>query len=405
MMMSLVNTKSIGNILTLRYNPTSQSRLQKIEYANFFPKSDENKVTITENLLKKSISDSINKLSPNRITLALSSGIDSVLILTLIRELFPELKITCISAGFEENGEEVNIAREISRNQNCDFKELHLENFLNNLPMQISIIGEPKWHYYWYFLAQEAKKSSSILFTGDGGDELFGGYVFRYEKFLNTVHEKSDWIEKTKAYLNCHNRDWVEDQNQMFDTKLEFSWDEIYQNFKKYFDNDLPLLEQVFFADYNGKLMHDWIPAHDKIHSHFGITNITPILDEKIIKLSCNITPEKKYNIKTNQGKLILRKILQNKNIQIENSKKGFSPNLIQFWKNYGSELVNTYLNNSSISNEKYISNSWILSATQKANALDIRYINKLLSVLSFEIWYRLFVTKEIKSDETLLKS
>jgi len=402
-MSQIINTESISNILTLRYDHTSQSRLQKIELHDFFSKSVDNEVLITEKLLKNSISNSINKLSKNKITLALSSGIDSVLVLTLIRELFPEIKITCISAGFEENDEEVNIAKEISRTQNCDFKQIHLDNFLNNLPKQISIIREPKWHYYWYFLAEEAKKFSSVLFTGDGGDELFGGYVFRYKKFLNTINEKSNWIDKTKAYLNCHNRDWVEDQNQMFNTKIKFSWEQIYQNFQKYFDNSLNPLEQLFFADYNGKLMYDWIPALDKIHTYFGITSVTPIIDDEIIRFSCKINPEKKYDVQTNQGKLILRKILQNKEIQINNSKRGFTPNLIQFWKNYGNKIVGIYLKDSNISKENYVNESWIVSAIEKANTYDIRYINKLLSVLSFEVWYRLFVTKEIKSDDTLL--
>jgi len=403
-MSQLIDNESITSILTLRYDPKSQSRLEKIQTNDFLHKSSKNDIAITETLLKNSISKSIKKLPQNKITLALSGGIDSVLVLTLIRELFPEIKITCISAGFQENDEEVNTAKEIARNQNCDFKQILLDNFINNLPKQISIIKEPKWHYYWYYIAEETKKSSSILFTGDGGDELFGGYVFRYKQFLNNIHEKSNWLEKTKSYLNCHNRDWVEDQNQMFGTQAKFSWTKIHQNFQQFFDNSLNPLEQVFFADYNGKLMYDWIPALDKIHSYFGITGITPILDEKIIKFSCQIPPEKKYNAKTDQGKLILRQISENKKIIINNSKKGFSPNLIQFWKNYGSEIAQTYLKDSRISKENYINEHWILTALEKANKFDdIRYINKLLSVLSFEIWFRLFVTKEIKSQDTML--
>ena len=96
-------------------------------------------------------------------------------------------------------------------------------------------------------------------------------------------------------------------------------------------------------------------------------------------------------------------KILQNKKITTNNSKKGFTPNLIQFWDNFGKEIVQTYLKDSCISKENYINESWISTAIEKANTHDIRYINKLLSVLSFEVWYRLFITKEIKSDDNLL--
>ena len=32
----------------------------------------------------------------------------------------------------------------------------------------------------------------------------------------------------------------------------------------------------------------------------------------------------------------------------------------------------------------------------------DVRYVNKFLGLLAFEIWYRLFVTKEMKATTTL---
>ncbi len=33
---------------------------------------------------------------------------------------------------------------------------------------------------------------------------------------------------------------------------------------------------------------------------------------------------------------------------------------------------------------------------------LDVRYVNKFLGLLALEIWYRLFITKEMKPDTTL---
>jgi len=240
--------------------------------------------------------------------------------------------------------------------------------------------------------------------TGDGGDELFGGYVFRYSKFLNLVNSSSSWEEKSKAYLECHNRDWVPDQEEMFGKKAEFSWGKIYRLFQPYFDNKLDSLEQVLLADYNGKLMFDWMPAYKKLYEHFELTGFSPMLQESIIRFAFQIPFSQKYDEQNNVGKLILRKISAKKNVQLQINKKGFSPNLFLFWENYGKEIVQNYLSEGRVIRDGWINNTWIKNALNKiADSKDIRYINKILHVTSFEIWYRLFFTHEIKESDNLL--
>ena len=41
-----------------------------------------------------------------------------------------------------------------------------------------------------------------------------------------------------------------------------------------------------------------------------------------------------------------------------------------------------------------WINKDWIQSCLNNQN-IDIRHINKLLGLLAFEIWYRLFINKE----------
>ena len=36
------------------------------------------------------------------------------------------------------------------------------------------------------------------------------------------------------------------------------------------------------------------------------------------------------------------------------------------------------------------------------SSELDIKYVNKFFGILAFEIWYRIFVTKEMNSNTTL---
>ena len=231
----MLASNELKNILTLRYNPESVSSLRKLSWKDFQTKSSHDEASTIEILIKKSILKFVEKNNITKTTLALSGGIDSMLILSLFRETCPDINITCISAGFDENDDELKQAEILAKKHDCDFQPIILDNFLNNLPLQISIIQEPKWHYYWFFLADKATKFSNSLLSGDGGDELFGGYVFRYQNFLTNIDLDDSWKEKTISYLNCHNRDWVDDQTSMFGPNLKFSWEKIYDYFKPFF--------------------------------------------------------------------------------------------------------------------------------------------------------------------------
>lgn len=399
-----VNPEQIRNILTLRYHPSNSKLLPELSWKKLIQKNDNQYVEKVETELKKNISNFVEQKNPQKIVVALSGGVDSILSLIILKELYPDLEIIVISFGFDENDYDVTKSSEIASKYDINFQSVIFDNFMKNLPKQISIVGEPKINYYWYFVAEKAKEIGDVLMTGDGGDELFGGYVFRYSKFLTLVNSSSSWEEKAKAYLECHNRDWVPDQQEMFGEKMEFSWKKIYQLFRPYFDNQLDSLDQVLLADYNGKLMFDWMPAYTKLYDHFSLTAFSPMLSESIIKLAFQIPILQKYDIQNNIGKLILRKILENKNINLSTKKTGFSPNLISFWTNYGKEISQSFLTDARVVRDGWINQSWIQNAFSKIEeSQDIRYLARILHLTSFEVWYRLFITHEISESEKLL--
>jgi hypothetical protein len=117
-----------------------------------------------------------------------------------------------------------------------------------------------------------------------------------------------------------------------------------------------------------------------------------------------------KYDVKNDIGKLPLLSIIKDfKGFgNFQGIKKGFSLNLLNMWSNYGKEIISSFLNSDSdIVKNNIVNSHWITKAISSAdNSTDdnmkIRYISKLLSLLSFELWYRIFVSCNLNSNVKL---
>jgi asparagine synthase (glutamine-hydrolysing) len=58
-------------------------------------------------------------------------------------------------------------------------------------------------------------------------------------------------------------------------------------------------------------------------------------------------------------------------------------------------------LDNSRAVKDGWINNDWIRKHIDNSD-LDVKYINKFLGLLALEIWFRIFVTKEMNGQESL---
>jgi asparagine synthase (glutamine-hydrolysing) len=394
------------NLMTLRYDPAQQntSQLRKLTYGDFkgsqepFPSP-----TDVEVALRLAIRKTVIESRTQSVSVALSAGIDSTVILSLIRDEFPEIEINCVTVSFDQYTEAKD-AKRIAESKSSFFHNVVIDNPLRDLPYLVSIAKEPRWNLYQYYFIEKSKQFSSVLFTGDGGDELFGGYIFRYHKFLSSYHPNLSWIDRTRLYLDCHDRDWVPDQAKMFGPALQFNWNKIYSLFKEYFDNDLHPLDQVFLADYNGKLMYDFVPVNTKFFDHFNLLGIAPLLEHSVVDMSLKIPQSLKYDMKRNMGKLPLRKIASKWDAtNLFDKKIGFGMNLYDLWIRVGKEIVNSTLDKARIFEDRLISKDFYnRSLLRIADSHDVRYISKMLQLLSFEVWYRMFVTFDISSNTTL---
>ena len=399
-----IDKKLIQNFLTIRYNPIKTSK-NIPHWKDFVTGTFDSNGKITENLLVNSVRNSIPD-NNKPIAISLSSGIDSTLCLAILRKTFPKRKIFAFCGVFDSGFDESQEAKKIAEKFSAEFKVLHMGSMFTNIPEIISITQRPRWNTYNHLIAKEAKKKSNYFVTGDGADELFGGYVFRYNKFLQLLISKDQWVEKTKKYLECHNRDWVPDQSSLFGKAITFDWKKIYNYFKPYFQNSLDPISQVMLADLNGKLLFDFIPTGKAISTFYKINSVPIFLDKSIVNFATKLPLNQKYDEKSVTGKLVLRKIAKRLNVKHIEEKKGFSPSLLFDWQQNGKEITESFLLNkkSQVYKKNLINYDWIVKAFEKIEFDgDIRYLNRLISILALEIWIKVFVTNELKSTKKLI--
>jgi asparagine synthase (glutamine-hydrolysing) len=124
----------------------------------------------------------------------LSGGVDSSILLACMARL-NEKPVRAFTAGFPGTAarDEREYARAVAKAMGAEHIEVEVKesDFWNRLPAVAAAMDDPAGDYATipsYLLAAEAAKELKVVLTGEGGDELFGGYG-RYRTLL-----RSPWL-------------------------------------------------------------------------------------------------------------------------------------------------------------------------------------------------------------------
>lgn len=309
----------------------------------------------TQELLEYFIYAQLNEY--NTIGISLSGGIDSTLMLALIRKIFPNKTIEAIH---DTCSGETEFVKDVADRYEANLTTITRPTIIEEVPLFVSITDEPRWNVYHHIMAKLATfRKCDCMVTGDGGDELFGGYVFRYKQFM-----------EGQSYMECHRNDTVPDQDELFTDGKIFE--------------DVPnpdTLEGVLMADYNGKLVHDFLPTTKKISDWYEIPIISPILELK--DWATHIPTEKKFN--GLKGKLVLRDICKNIDLPVNERKIGYSVDIV---KDY---TENRFLYNQMFKDRPeelwdYINPKWF---SKHLDNLTVPYVNKYMQILALAYYLK----------------
>ena len=132
-----------------------------------------------DELLRKSVEE--QTISDQPLGAFLSGGVDSSIVASILTSI-SDSSLSTFTIGFEDQKyDESKEAREIARHIGTDHTEIILsfDDIVDFLPNLCSIYDEPfadSSQIPTYFVSKLARGQVTVALSGDGGDELFGGY-------------------------------------------------------------------------------------------------------------------------------------------------------------------------------------------------------------------------------------
>jgi asparagine synthase (glutamine-hydrolysing) len=292
----------------------------------------------------------------------LSGGMDSGSITAIAATRLPYIKtFTCGFDLHSVSGLELAFdEREAAEHMSYLFKTEHYEMVLKAGDME-RVLSDIAWHleeprvgqsYPNYYVAQLAGKFVKVVLAGTGGDELFGGYPWRYYRAV-VNHDFEDYVDKYYLYWQrlIPNR-VIHEVFRPVKRQVEHVWTRsIFRDVFASHASELTRPEDYINHSlyFEAKtFLHGLLIVEDKLSMAHGLENRVPFLDNDLVDFAMRVPvrlklaklgevvrlnenePGRKsarYFRKTSDGKLLLRQAMERyvPTRVLEAVKQGFS--------------------------------------------------------------------------------
>ncbi|MBV7292131.1 asparagine synthase (glutamine-hydrolyzing) [Corynebacterium sp. TAE3-ERU16] len=359
----------------------------------------------------------------------LSGGIDSTAIAALAKRHNPDL--LTFTTGFERDGySEVDVAAESAEAIGAEHivKIVSPEEYVDAVPKIMWYLDDPVADpslVPLYFVAAEARKHVKVVLSGEGADELFGGYtIYKEPLSLAPFNLIPDPLKKALAmfsrslpegmkgksllergttpmeqryYGNARSFNWEQLQRVLPDARRD--WDHTDVTAPIYAESvDMDPVARMQHLDLFTWMRGDILVKADKITMANSLELRVPFLDREVFAVAETIP----YDLKIAEGttKYALRKALEQivPPHVLHRRKLGF-PVPMRHWL-AGEELHDWALATINESGTEHIFNIPAIRemlAEHRKGASD--HSRRLWTVLAFMIWHGIFVEDRIHPD------
>ena len=358
-----------------------------------------------------------HKVSDVEVGSFLSSGVDSSLIakLSSVDKTF--------TVGYDNKKySEIDYAKEFSDKINVSnvSKKISKEEYFKEFSNVQYYMDEPLADasaVMLYFLSKTASKHVKVCLSGEGADEIFGGYNIYHEPYSVSWYNKIPYfIRKCIGILVYPFRNYtgfnflyrrskkIEDRYignafifEPNDAKkiVNFNYgNKTYKDFtKSYYDkvSDLDVVTKMQYIDFNFWLIYDILLKADKMSMANSLEVRVPYLDREVIEYASKLPS--KYKIVGNETKYAFRKVAKEELAdKVADKKKLGFPVPIREWlkeDDVYQEVKNMFLESGYFFKPKKIIK---LLDDHKAGKRDNS--RKIWTIYTFLVWYQEYFIK-----------
>lgn len=382
--------------------------------ANPFLGTDEEVVTALQQRISQSVAGQM--LADVPLGAFLSGGVDSSTVVALMQQQSSE-PVRTFAIGFNEPGyNEAQYAKEVAEYLGTDHTELYVgtNDALSVIPDLPHIYCEPfadSSQIPTFLVSKMAKQQVTVALSGDGGDELFGGYnpyqfapkVWRLVRRLPLKIRKlavavladtpvPDKLHKLLRVLPCADREafydalmshWQQPEQTVIGSGIvptamnsPFRWPKT-DSFEHW----------MMAVDAKQYMSDDILVKVDRAAMANSLETRVPLLDHRVIEFAWRLPLHQK--IRNGTGKWALRQVLYRHvpRAMIERPKKGFSIPLANWLRGPLRDWAEAQLEETRLNREGYFYAAPIRKMWKEHVDGKRDNASKLWSILMFQAW------------------